>query len=375
MKPKTIILMVVAVACGLAASYMTSQLLAERNTAPEPEVQEKVKILVARNNLELGLLIKDPRQHFKEKLFLKGEEPAKALTDKDFDQLKERRLVKPLKADEFVTVEDLIDKNQNVLSARLPKGMRAVGIWVDARAIAAGFASLPMSHVDIISTIRGGDGDALAQVLLENVLVLAADQATQRPDGQNAMPASIVTVALSPADAELITLAQDIGSLKLVLRGYGDTKPTKTEGVKGSTIADGSFRDRDKNAKKAKDDSASDDSPSALIKKVLDIKDDKKDDDKKATVAAAPKTTTHVLTIYNGDQGRRYPYKLNEKGKVVEEDITEADPDPAATTKPAPRAEEKKPEEKKPEEKKPEVKKPEEPQPAEPAPRRGLRRR
>ena len=30
MKPKTLILMVVAVTCGLGASYMTSRLLAER---------------------------------------------------------------------------------------------------------------------------------------------------------------------------------------------------------------------------------------------------------------------------------------------------------------------------------------------------------
>ena len=36
MKPKTMILMVVAVVCGLAASYMTSRLLADK--APPPPV-------------------------------------------------------------------------------------------------------------------------------------------------------------------------------------------------------------------------------------------------------------------------------------------------------------------------------------------------
>ena len=41
MKPKTIILMVVAVSCGLAASYMTSRLLADRPEAPPDE--EKVR--------------------------------------------------------------------------------------------------------------------------------------------------------------------------------------------------------------------------------------------------------------------------------------------------------------------------------------------
>jgi Flp pilus assembly protein CpaB len=89
------ILMVVAVGCGLAASYMTSQLLAERNNGQE-EQQEKVKVLVAKVNLEMGLLIKDPKQYFKEKTYTKGDKPTKALTDQDYEQLKDRRLIKPL---------------------------------------------------------------------------------------------------------------------------------------------------------------------------------------------------------------------------------------------------------------------------------------
>ncbi len=46
MKPKTMMLMVVAIGCGLAASYMTSKLLAERNNAQTEE--PKVKVLVAK---------------------------------------------------------------------------------------------------------------------------------------------------------------------------------------------------------------------------------------------------------------------------------------------------------------------------------------
>ena len=55
MKPRTMILLIVAVTCGLGASYMTSRLLAERQTEPE----DKVKILVAKKNLDQGLTIKN----------------------------------------------------------------------------------------------------------------------------------------------------------------------------------------------------------------------------------------------------------------------------------------------------------------------------
>ncbi len=55
MKPKTMILMVVAVTCGLGASYMTSRLLAER----QPSDEDKVEILVAKKKLDMGMTIKN----------------------------------------------------------------------------------------------------------------------------------------------------------------------------------------------------------------------------------------------------------------------------------------------------------------------------
>src|SRR5437667_10236014 len=91
MKPKTLILMVVAVGCGLAASYMTSRVIAERGNANADE--EKVKVLVAKQNLAMGTLIKDPEKYFEEKAFTKGEEPKRAL--RDFGLLKDRMLNKP----------------------------------------------------------------------------------------------------------------------------------------------------------------------------------------------------------------------------------------------------------------------------------------
>ena len=82
MKPKTLVLMGVAIACGLGASYMTSRLLAERNTDDEP----KIDVLVAKKALNMGDTIKAPEEQFQHKRFTKGEEPPGAVTD--FDGLK-----------------------------------------------------------------------------------------------------------------------------------------------------------------------------------------------------------------------------------------------------------------------------------------------
>src|SRR5687768_3495367 len=133
MKPKTLILMVVAVVCGLAASYMTSRVIAERNNKA-PAQEEKVKVLVAKQRISMGTLLKDPAKFFHEKQFTKGEEPKKAI--KSFDQLKDRRLSRPISEDGHVTPDDLMDPKHAGLEGSLPSGMRAIALKVNAESIA-----------------------------------------------------------------------------------------------------------------------------------------------------------------------------------------------------------------------------------------------
>ena len=63
MKPKTMILMVVAIGCGLGASYMTSRLLAERGQHQEIRT---VTVMVAKKNLEMGTSLKTAAELFDE---------------------------------------------------------------------------------------------------------------------------------------------------------------------------------------------------------------------------------------------------------------------------------------------------------------------
>ena len=77
MKPKTMILMVLAITCGLGASYMTSRLLAERTTPEE----EKVEILVATKNLSVGQRLTKPEELFEKKQVTKDLEPPDAIKD------------------------------------------------------------------------------------------------------------------------------------------------------------------------------------------------------------------------------------------------------------------------------------------------------
>src|SRR5262245_27214511 len=105
MKPKTMILMAVAVVCGLGASFMTSRLLAERDQQPveqAPVVETpKVKILVAKMNLDHGAAIKEPKEMFVEKTFSQEDAPKDGLVDNKV--LKGKFLKRPLRKNDHVT--------------------------------------------------------------------------------------------------------------------------------------------------------------------------------------------------------------------------------------------------------------------------------
>jgi Flp pilus assembly protein CpaB len=220
MKPKTMVLMIVAVVCGLGASYMTSRLLAEREEAPQQPVEiPKVKLLVAKHNLAEGQQIKNPKEVFVEKEFVQSNAPNNAIADPNM--LKGKFLKRGLRQGDHITADDMDDNSG--LSVRVPEGMRAVGIPVRLDTIASGWAATPGSRVDIIWNFRGRDTKgSFTKTLLEDVLVLAADQQDTRGEGGRAMPASVVTVALNPADANMVDVAMAHGNVRLVLRKQGE---------------------------------------------------------------------------------------------------------------------------------------------------------
>ena len=235
MKPKTMVLMMVAIGCGLAASYMTSRVIADR-TADQGEV-EMTTILVAKKNLNLGTLLKDPEACFEEKSFTKGEEPKKAI--REFAMLKDKRLNKGVTAEMFVTQDDLWDKEHDSLAGQIPAGMRGFGIRTNVEQSSGGFV-LPHSHVDLVSVIHGPNGETKSKIIMQNVLVLAVDQDSNRSNEKNSMVPTTVTVQVTPAQAEQIALAQDMGQIRLILRSFGDDTVVHTGGAIPSGLGRGS---------------------------------------------------------------------------------------------------------------------------------------
>src|SRR3954470_2647119 len=126
MKPKTLLLTIVAVACGLGASYFTAQLL----SGVQPEPPETVQYLVARRNLNMADHITRPEEMFELKSFTRDNAPYGGL--QKFDDVKNRVLKLARRTGDAIHPEDLYAENDLTrgTAGNLPKGYRAVGLKV-----------------------------------------------------------------------------------------------------------------------------------------------------------------------------------------------------------------------------------------------------
>jgi Flp pilus assembly protein CpaB len=231
MKPKTMILMGLAITCGLGASYMTSRLLAERQA---PDAPETVEILVASRTINVHERITKPEEMFEKKAVSKDSEPPDAIHD--FEALKGKVVKQGRNKGDHITASNLYDKYAGL---EIPEGYHAAGVRVNVETTASGLASLPGSHVNLILTMRGNDPRQLQTiVLLERVLVLAADIRVT-PEGEIAAPAQVVTFALKEEDVLKVVGAKEMGIISLVKRTDKDNNVSKVRVMTGAQIIDG----------------------------------------------------------------------------------------------------------------------------------------
>jgi len=328
MKPKTLILMVVAVTCGLGASYMTSRLLAERS----PDSEEQVNVLVAKKNLDQGTTIKNVDDLFQVKQFARGKEPKEAILN--VEDLKGRVLRRFLRQDDHVTASDLLSADQAGISSLMSQGYRAFGIRLSLQDIASGFACTPLSRVDMLWTVRRAtDKDSFCSVLLENVLVLAADQQTRNDENGRPMPANIVTVALKPEDAQKVAMAREMGTVSFVLRKFNDHSKSEVEKTTVEEILTGRSGRKDIEENGWTVDTAQPSEKRSDLPK-LDGKDAIP-----IQVAEAPKGTLHRLRIIEGDKERVVEYWLGDDEEVIHNEVRRTEltpPNPPRPPQPQP---------------------------------------
>jgi pilus assembly protein CpaB len=130
------------------------------------------------------------------------------------------------------------------LPPAIPPGMRAMAVKVNEVIGVAGFLD-PGTRVDLVVTIRN-ENETASRTVVSNVQVLTSgvrgeqEKANTTRSSLLATPANaVVTLLVSPQDAERIALAQVEGQIMLVLRNPLDTAPTETTGIRTAALLGG----------------------------------------------------------------------------------------------------------------------------------------
>jgi pilus assembly protein CpaB len=168
--------------------------------------------------------------------------PARSMVQGGFskvDAVVNRGLLSSVVENEPVVESKLVRADGGAgLPSAIPQGMRAMSVKVNDVIGVAGFLD-PGTRVDLMVTIRKKDESA-SRTVVSNVQVLTAGTRNeqQKPKDAKTAPsaAAVVTLLVSPEDAERIALAQSEGQIMLSLRNPLDTEATTGGGVRSAAL-------------------------------------------------------------------------------------------------------------------------------------------
>ena len=222
MRPKSLMLLVLALGCGLVAAVGIGQVM-DRN-AKQPQATETTPIYVALHNINLGDPIDAAMVSLQE--WPKDRVPPGVISQ--LDDLEGRRPRATIIQGEPILEAKLLAPGQLADPiTSIPKGFRLKTISVDAEKSAAGLLS-PGDRVDVQLFVkrdeRNGIDSAKTKVILQNIRVFAVDQTVQRsPDGgEERTIAKTISLLLTPEQASKLTLAENLGLVSLTPRNPDD---------------------------------------------------------------------------------------------------------------------------------------------------------
>ncbi|MGA7295452.1 MAG: Flp pilus assembly protein CpaB [Terriglobales bacterium] len=152
----------------------------------------------------------------------------------------DRGAILPMSRGEFILPSKLAALNAGAgLPSLIPQGMRAVSVRVNDVVSVAGFVQ-PGTRVDVLATGSEGNGnDRQTTTVLENVAVIAVGKNLDRNSSPDAQTAPVITLLVSPDDAQKLALVSQEGRIQLSLRNPLDTKQGNISATRASSLYPG----------------------------------------------------------------------------------------------------------------------------------------
>jgi len=209
-----------------------TQVLAKRGDSPAPS--ETTPIYVAKADIVTGSLIS--QENVKLEQWPKDRVPVGAVTRQE--DIEGRRARQKIYAGEPIIEPKLLTHGQVPIDGMVPKGLRVVPVSVSLEAIHSGLV-LPGSRCDVQVFVRAdasiGVGETLCKTILQDIRVFAVNDVTstesqdpKAPDTKSMPLGKTVSLLVTPAQAQIVTLASQLGSIRLILRSGDDSEQPKT---------------------------------------------------------------------------------------------------------------------------------------------------
>ncbi|HTR22686.1 MAG TPA: Flp pilus assembly protein CpaB [Terriglobales bacterium] len=223
-----------ALAIGLLASYYVFNMLKGSTRGKETMVM----VVVAANDIQIGSKLAD--HDLALAAFPQSSVPPGAFGR--IAQVRQRGVVIPISKGDFILPNKLAAEDAGAgLPSMIPQGMRAISVRVNDVVSVAGFVQ-PGTHVDVLATgLPGSSGnEAQTTTVLENVAVIAVGRSLlDRMMSGETQNAAVITLLVSPGDAQKLTLASQEGRIQLALRNPLDIRKEEIAPARASSLSPG----------------------------------------------------------------------------------------------------------------------------------------
>lgn len=228
MRAKSVLLLMLALGCGLVASIGITQVMSNRS-GPKVVAGDMLPIFVVISEVAPG----DPltAEVLKLEEWPKEKVPASAISK--MEDIQDRRARTKLYPGVPILEEQLGGSD----TIDIPDGFRLVAVKVDPESGSAGLIR-PTDRVDVLVHLQAnpsrGIMETRTETILQNVKVGAVGKVFRLDDtetGDSSM-AKTVSLLVTPSQAEVLMLYTEIGKIRLVLRGNQDNEVADSLGAR-----------------------------------------------------------------------------------------------------------------------------------------------
>jgi pilus assembly protein CpaB len=200
----------------------------------DPPPSDSTPIYVAKAEIATGALVNEDNVRLEQ--WPKEKVPAGAVSRQE--DVVGRRARQKIFVDEPLIEPKLFARGQSSTEDMVPKGLRVVPVAVDYQAIHMGLV-VPGTRCDLQVVITQNPGlgvsEPLCKTILQDIRVFAVNDVTstepldpKAPETRSMPMGKTVSLLVTPAQSQIVTLASQFGTFKLILRNGEDREQPKT---------------------------------------------------------------------------------------------------------------------------------------------------